>query len=165
MESAYKSYKKELIIILIFGLFLGAYCLFVSIFRIKNFVVVSGSMEPIITTGSIISAVPKFSYNPSDIVVFRQDDRVITHRIIGSEVVGNEIFYKTKGDANKVEDDSLVNRRDILGEAIIITPYLGKIIMLFKTPVGFAAGIVLPTLLFLGLELYKLKRENMSLGI
>ncbi len=126
---------------------------------LKSFVVVSGSMEPTIPTGSIIYTVQKSFYNPLDIIAFNQGDRVITHRVVGIETVGSEIFYKTKGDANNVEDSNLVNRRDVVGVTMITAPYLGKIVMSFKTPLGFAAGIVLPALLFIGMELWNIKKE------
>lgn len=126
---------------------------------LKSFVVVSGSMEPTIPTGSIIYTVQKSFYNPADVIAFNQDDRVITHRIVGIETIGNEIFYKTKGDANNVEDSNLVNRNNVVGTTMAIAPYLGKIVMSFKTPVGFAAGIVLPALLFIGMELWNIKKE------
>lgn len=125
----------------------------------KSFVVVSGSMEPAIPTGSIIYTVQKSFYNNSDVIAFNQDGRVITHRIVGIEPIGNEIFYKTKGDANNVEDSSLVNRNDIVGATMVSLPTLGKVVTSFKTPIGFAAGIVLPALLFIGMELWSIKRE------
>lgn len=121
-------------------------------------------MEPAIPTGSIIYTVQKNLYNPSDIIVFNQDGKVITHRIVGVETVDSEIFYKTKGDANDREDRVLVGRREIVGTTMISLPQIGKIVMTFQTPIGFAAGIVLPTLLFLSLEIRKYKRE-VSLGV
>lgn len=126
---------------------------------LKSFVVISGSMEPAIPTGSIIYTVEKSFYNEQDVIAFNQDDRIITHRVVGIEVLGNEIFYTTKGDANSTEDSSLVNRDDVVGATMVHVPYIGKIIMSFKTPVGFAIGIVLPAFLFIGMELWNIKRE------
>lgn len=125
---------------------------------LKGFVVVSGSMEPAIPTGSTIYTAKKSFYNPSDVIVFNHDERVVTHRIVGIETLGSEPFYRTKGDANSVEDSSLVNKNDIVGATFVSVPYLGRIVMLFKTPIGFAAGIVLPTLLYLASELIRVRK-------
>jgi len=119
----------------------------------KSFIVVSGSMEPAISTGSLIYTFPKDNYSKNDIIAFKQGEKVITHRIIGFERVGSETFYQTKGDANRFTDENLVSPSEVLGATTIATPFMGNVLMFFKSPLGFAAGIVLPALLFLVLEL------------
>ena len=70
--------------------------------------VLSGSMEPGIQTGSIISvkqAVDKTNFKVGDVITFQEEEGIlITHRI--TEVVGSgdSVLYRTKGDNNNAED-------------------------------------------------------------
>lgn len=126
---------------------------------LKSFVVVSGSMEPTIPTGSIIYTVKKDFYANNDIVAFEDRGRTISHRIVDVKGIGNEIYYATKGDANNVEDSDMIVRSNIVGATVFFIPYIGKIIMAFKTPIGFGIGIVVPSILFIAMELWTIKRE------
>ncbi len=126
---------------------------------VKSYVVVSGSMEPAIPTGSIIYTFANSFYSKGDIIAFNTEDKVVSHRVLGITTVGNEIYYETKGDANDSRDQNLVARSDVVGATFLFVPYLGKLVMAFKTPIGFATGIVLPALLFVLLELWNIKRE------
>lgn len=125
----------------------------------KSYVVVSGSMEPAVPVGSIIYTMNQDFYSNNDVIAFKKDGSTITHRIIETGVIGNELYYTTKGDANNVEDDELVVRQDVVGKTFFFVPYLGKIIMSLKTPLGFAIGIVLPALVFVCMELWRIKQE------
>jgi len=125
----------------------------------KSYVVVSGSMEPSIPVGSIIYTKSEDFYSPNDVIAFQKEGATITHRIVGMEAVGNELYYTTKGDANNAEDEDLVVRQDVVGKTLFFVPYLGKIIMSLKTPFGFVAGIVLPSLAFVLFELWNVKKE------
>jgi len=131
----------------------------------KSFVVISGSMEPDIPTGSIIYTVVKDYYAVNDVIAFNQKSRVITHRIVGIETVGDEIFYRTKGDANDIEDSQLISKNEIVGETITVVPLMGKIIMAFKTPTGFAAGIVLPAIVYILMEIGNIRRNERVLAV
>src|SRR4029079_14899624 len=77
---------------------------------LKSYVVVSGSMEPAIPTGSIIYTLAENFYSKGDVIAFNINEKVVSHRVLGVETVGNEIYYTTKGDANKTRDQNLVSR-------------------------------------------------------
>lgn len=126
---------------------------------IKSYVVVSGSMEPTIPTGSIIYTNKIDFYSKGDVIAYEKENRTISHRVLGIEGIGNELYYSTKGDANDSADSDLVSRSEIVGKTFFFVPYLGKIVMAFKTPLGFALGIVLPALLFIFMELWNIKKE------
>lgn len=125
----------------------------------KSFVIVSGSMEPSIPTGSIIYTIKKDFYSNKDVIAFRENGRTISHRIIGVQGIGNELYYATKGDANNVEDNTLIAKSEVVGKSVFQIPYLGRIVMAFKTPIGFGIGIVIPSILFIAMELWNIKRE------
>lgn len=67
--------------------------------------IVSGSMEPIIRIGDLIfvSKVNPESLEVRDIVIFRHDGMIATHRIIEL----NEENLVTQGDANNIYDNSI----------------------------------------------------------
>ena len=96
------------------------------IFGYKPLVVLSGSMEPNIKTGSIVyySKVSENELKVGDIITFKTETNgdFITHRINKIEN-GN---YETKGDANKVPDLKTIRFDNIVGKDLNISiPYLG----------------------------------------
>lgn len=127
--------------------------------NIKSFVIVSGSMEPAVPTGSIIYTLQNNFYSKGDVIAFSKDDKTISHRVLGVSTIGNEIYYTTKGDANNSKDADMVSRSEVVGRTFFYVPYLGKIVMAFKTPTGFFIGIVLPALIFVLIELWNIKKE------
>lgn len=93
-------------------------------FGIHPFVILSGSMEPAILTGSVIFVNERASpedLHTGDIITYSIEDTYVTHRI-AQETPGSVI---TKGDANKEADFSPVNRSRILGPVVLSIPYLG----------------------------------------
>ena len=77
----------------------------------KPFIVLSGSMEKQIYAGDIavIKTVDKNQIKENDIIAFKKDETVITHRIVKiEEKDGNKIFY-TKGDNNNDIDQDTVS--------------------------------------------------------
>ena len=89
---------------LIFSL-LFAGCLFIpKLIGIESYLVLSGSMEPELKTGSLVYVDTKVKAEDicvKDIIAFKIDDKTrITHRVI--EI--NKAHFITKGDANKTED-------------------------------------------------------------
>jgi len=118
--------------------------------------VMSGSMEPVIATGSILinRPVPVNEIFVGDIITFSIPARegFITHRVIAIERINDPVF-KTKGDANKVEDPFSVPTENVVGKVVAHIPYLGYMFYFLKTPLGFILTLVLPGLLIIGLEL------------
>ncbi|MFC1710507.1 signal peptidase I [Patescibacteria group bacterium] len=108
------------------------------------FLVKSGSMEPIIQTGSLVAVKKQSDYEEGEIVTFkgtsneskRLDDFYTTHRIL--EVIENEgdVVYKTKGDANTGEDKDTTLRSNVLGEVVFTIPYLGYAVNFAKSKTG-----------------------------
>jgi len=92
-----------------------------------------------------------------DVITFMiNEDTVATHRIV--EVVPDEtdpsvLRYRTKGDANEVEDGSLVHYKNIIGSPIFSIPYMGYVANYIQNPPGsyiaLSAGALLLFLVFL----------------
>ena len=114
----------------------------VRIVGLQPYVVLSGSMEPTYSVGSLIY-VKSTDYKQlkvGDPITFLvSEDTVATHRII--EVLPdkddpNTIRYFTKGDANDEPDGSSVHYKNIIGKPIFSIPYLGYVSNYIQTPPG-----------------------------
>jgi signal peptidase len=164
-------YKKTLSIIgnvvLILAMAIGL-LLTVSILPIRgNFrilSVISGSMEPTIKTGSLIVVKPADEYKQGDIITFRSTDAKqekdnTTHRISAVEEVDGFVEYKTKGDANEVEDSDKVKLSQIIGKHLFSINYLGFILLYIKTLPGLLILIMVPATIIIYEEVKKIKTE------
>lgn len=83
--------------------------------RVEIYNVETGSMEDNIHAGDYILTLKKDKYEVGDIITFRKEHYLITHRII-EEADGKFI---TKGDANNTVDEP-VSTDYIVGKVIII---------------------------------------------
>jgi len=149
------------IVIIVVGLFLV-----ITLFPVKgNYqikVVLSGSMEPTIHTGSIVVIKPAEQYNVGNIVIFGKDtakDVPTTHRIVSSRAVEGIILFTTKGDANKSPDTTEIRLSDIHGRVLFSVPYLGYVINFVKKPFGLVLVIVLPAIFIVYDEVRKIVKE------
>ncbi len=100
-------------------------------FRFATTAVGSGSMEPTIRVGDAILIDKSYSQHldklkVGDILVFRVDDSVYTHRIMDIDVTGNKYQFTTKGDnpTNSV-DDWIVTNEDVVGVVKGRIPLIG----------------------------------------
>lgn len=127
-------------------------------------VVETGSMEPTISTGSVVFVSPAEHYTEGDIITFKRasddaDMPPVTHRIIAVRADAGEYRYVTKGDANGVEDTKDVKPEEIIGAVRFHIPWLGYALRAARTPLGFVALIVLPLGLIIADEVKKIVRE------
>lgn len=113
-------------------------------------------MEPTIDRGSIIYVRATDNYRNGDVITFVEDDRTITHRIVGTTANG----FLTKGDANDLRDEWHVTGQQISGELIIVIPVYGYVIQIAKTPIGYLMIVFLPGVLLIGIELRDLWRST-----
>ena len=127
-----------------------------SVFGLRCFYLVSGSMEPSIPVGAavIVRKAPSNVYREGDVITFRSYEQAIygmpnTHRIVGVVEEGGRTLYVTKGDANNHVDMEPVSTEQIYGKVIWNTgsmQWLGTLLGLLTTPMGFMAIIMLPLL-------------------
>ena len=144
------------LIIVIGGLFLILY-----ICGIVPYVVLSGSMEPKIQTGSLcfINKNAKFnSIKKKDIIAYKmKDGTLVTHRVVD---ITNKGFI-TKGDNNKIKDKEIVNKNNYIGKNIFWIPKIGYVIRVFQSTRGKIIFITsLIVLLVFGLLFGEGKKEN-----
>ncbi len=90
---------------------------------IEVYNVKTGSMEDNIHAGDYVLIIRKNNYEIGDVITFKKDGYLITHRIIKKY---NDLFV-TKGDANS-DEDGPIKYNQIVGKVIIIGGYLNIII-------------------------------------
>lgn len=133
----YRGVQNILFAIAIF-LIIGAIACFAM--HIKPCVVVSGSMEPKIMTGSLcfIQEKNKVPSN-GDIIAFEKGEITVVHRVINKTNEG----YITKGDNNDVADPGVLNSNRIKGFYLFSIPQIGYIVTSLQTLSGIIIFITL----------------------
>ena len=128
----------------------------------KVLMVLSGSMEPNIKTGSIVVVKPADDYKIGDMITFGPYSKIkapTTHRIYDIKVVESQPVYVTKGDANNAPDAKEIQEKDILGKVLFSVPYMGYAVDFAKKPLGFALIIIVPTIIIIYDEAVKIWKE------
>lgn len=109
---------------------------------LQVFTVISGSMEPSYHLGSLIyvKEVEPETLKEGDVITFMlNQNTVATHRII--KVLPDEedptvLRFRTKGDANLIEDTTPVHEENVLGKVVGTIPYLGYVSDYVQNPPG-----------------------------
>jgi len=95
-------------------------------------VVISGSMEDAISVNDLVVIHEQDHYTTGDIITFRSNGAIITHRITAKTPDG----YITKGDANNTEDLQPTLKQNVIGKVVWVIPGVGKAIEFLRTPLG-----------------------------
>lgn len=111
----------------------------------KPYVVLSGSMEPNIHTGSLAFINTNYNFEDvkiEDIIAYEAPNSVlITHRVI--DIKDDKL--ETKGDNNDVSDGFTTNKNNFIGLTLFSIPYMGYILSFFNTTKGLiilATGLI-----------------------
>lgn len=124
--------------------------------------VLSGSMEPEISTGSAVIVAPATNYKIGDIITFGEGGKTkmtITHRINEINETDGRIVYATKGDSNNTPDRETVPAENVIGKVWFSIPHLGYLIDFIRKPGGFFAVIFFPVAWIIFDEIKKIVRE------
>jgi len=120
--------------------------------------VLSGSMEPAIKTGSVIMVKPVSNYQIGNVITYQRGKRtrdITTHRIVGQK---NDEFI-TQGDNNNAIDMYPVKKEQILGKVIFDIPFVGYIANFAHSKTGFILLIVVPAISIITSEGLKISKE------
>lgn len=114
-----------------------------GIFGFHMYNVISGSMEPEISVGSLIYVreMQPEDIEKKDIIAFYsslEDGGIITHRVVKNNVVSGT--FTTKGDANSDEDPTPVPYDNFIGKVTLTVPRVGKVLTIMTSFYGKAAA-------------------------
>lgn len=107
--------------------------------------VLSGSMEPTFSKGTLLLVKETQNVQEGDIVVYQSGRELIVHRVIAL----SEDEVTTQGDANNVADEPFA-RTQIKGKVIGWIPVLGSIMAMLKTPIAVIVILILAFILIEG---------------
>ena len=114
----------------------GGLILVLYLFGIVPYVVLSGSMEPTIDTGSLCFINKNAKYEDvkeKDIIAFKlSDGTLVTHRAI--EITETGIV--TKGDNNDGADSNQVKKDNFVGKNLFWIPKVGYAVKAFQSTKG-----------------------------
>ena len=121
----------------------------------KARIVLTGSMEPVISPGDIVLLAPTPRTQPKlgDIAAYTarrfsgESVGIFTHRIIGGDPINGWIM---KGDANLSPDVQKPKAEDMNGVVFFIIPWIGKLMapkmLMILIPVGVGIWLIIDTL-------------------
>lgn len=126
--------------------------------------VTSGSMEPFFKPGDRImirKAYPS-RLTTGDIITFKQNGRIITHRITEVHKDNQELSFTTKGDHNNTKDPTLVPSSDIIGSFVFRLTFLNFFTHGFLNGQGhyFIIAIIIVVLLLL-YDFFKIRKKDL----
>jgi len=139
--------------------------------QLRLFVVESGSMAPVVKTGSLVLVRPSDTYQKGDIITYKVEAEAdiknpkltITHRIHEIKKENGLTYYTTKGDRNDLPDMNPAPSNWVLGKVVATIPLLGHPVGFAKTQTGFILLIVIPATIIVYSELTNIKNEAKKL--
>ena len=126
-----------------------------SFFGYKPFIVLSGSMRNVINEGDLVLSKECDTSNlkVGDIISFKEEEIVVTHRIIDIVSENGEKHFITKGDNNDTQDSGFVLAENIEGIFLFKVSGLGNVAMFLQTPIGMIVALSIPLAILICINL------------
>jgi signal peptidase len=118
-----------------------------------------GSVVFVVPTNKVFSPILSPKYLIGDIITFKRAGQIVTHRIIKTITDSNGIYYQTKGDANNSIDTQLVSQSDIIGQGVFTVPYIGRLFVFARKPMGFISMVLFPSIYIIVMEIFTIFDE------
>lgn len=134
---------------------IGGYC---------PLIVLTGSMEPEISSGDLIicKQVEADDVQVGDVISFFDPEStgqaVLTHRVTEIVSDGGSLSFRTKGDANNTEDKTLVPADDLVGEYRFKISGAGNVAMFMQTTAGLIVCVIAPLILLVAYDIIRRRR-------
>ena len=124
--------------------------------------VVSDSMSPAIRRGDqvLVEKTSSDKVRFGDIIVFKRNGTLTTHRVIGKYEFGGECYFREKGDAGL--QSSLVPARDIIGRVVVVRNPSKSLTVISGS--GRLLQLNLACISYTSLQLWRLLKYCLTLG-
>ena len=139
-----------------------------SIGGILPLIVLTDSMYPEIHSGDLIICHTEDAENvkEGDIISFfdpaGNGTSIVTHRVTEVTTEGGELAFRTKGDANNVEDSMPVPADKLVAVYRNRIPNMGNVAMFMQTTQGLIICVVCPILLLVGYDMIRRRKYEKS---
>ncbi|MFA5007051.1 MAG: signal peptidase I [Candidatus Izemoplasmatales bacterium] len=138
--------------------------------RMRHYVIVTGSMEPVISVGDVVvvdRSVDLADLEVGDVIAFRVEvggnEAVVVHYVAAVQVDGEGVrTFRTKPEVSDEWDDWTLSEDDVVGRLLFIVPVVGRALLFLESPVGkivVVADIAILSLLFDSLSKKKRKAK------
>jgi len=136
-----------------------------SAFGLRDLTVLSGSMEPTISTGDVVveRQISPLDARLGDIVSFKDPEDasiLITHRVQSMVVHDGVVSFVTKGDANTGVERWKVSADGTIGKVEYHVWRLGYLLSWIRGPLGRVVLVVVPALVLGAYELVRIWRPR-----
>ena len=149
---------------LIVGVFCGTLALVAAprFAGMTSLTVLSGSMEPVLSTGDVVigKRVPMSDVHAGDVITFTDPERrgsTITHRVRGVELANGRASVVTQGDANSGQERWVSDADGEVARVVLRIPAVGYVTTWAGTRDGRLALVAIPAGLLVLLELFGLR--------
>jgi signal peptidase I len=134
-----------------------------GLFGYQSFTVLSGSMEPTISTGDVILVrkISPLEARIGDVVTFRspeQPTKIVSHRVRSMQVADGLVRFVTRGDANTGAERWQVPANGQIGRVAVHVPKLGYVTNRAGSRFGKLIFLVIPALVLLVSEVLRFWR-------
>jgi len=163
------SYMNTILAFFVLLLFCLVFPFFVG--STKTFIVLSGSMMPMMMPGDMIIT---HTINPEDLkvgdVIAFQDpygaSNIVTHRIVSIDDSSGSRIFQTKGDANGSPDVFSVPASTVIGKLVFVLPLVGYLPGFLKdNPIVYVLAIIVPVLLLISSEIQNIIDYSNSIRV
>ena len=126
-------------------------------------IVLTDSMYPYIESGDLIicHTIEGDEVQVGDVISFfdpaGNGTSIVTHRVTEVTTDANGLAFRTKGDANNVEDSLLVPEKSLVGTYKSRIAGAGNVAMFMQTSTGLIVCAVLPLVLLMGYDIIRSK--------
>ena len=98
-----------------------------GLFKYQMIAIATNSMIPTFAQGDaiIFEKIEKKDIKEGDVIVFRNNKKLISHRVINTKEGSSKLYFQTKGDANKSPDVNWTSEDDVLGVVRRVVKYIG----------------------------------------
>ncbi len=129
-------------------------------------IVLTDSMREEIKGGDLIlcDVIDAEDVKMNDIVSFFDPEgngtSIVTHRVIEILEEDGELFFRTKGDNNNVEDKTLVPADNLVGIYRMRIPGVGNVAMFMQSTAGLIVCVIVPIILLVGFDMIRRRKYD-----